>query len=131
MLRLTCLFTALLMMTGQLNASELKVKQGLWTASVNITGLPVALPPHTFTYCVDKSSAIPQEKKMEGCTMNMQHQGNTINWTMTCDNGGKGKGTATYQWDTMQAQVDLTLPDGAMTLSSTMTGKWSDTACSH
>ena len=130
MQRVTYLFTTIILFSTQLNAADFKVKQGLWTANVTITGLPVPLPMHTFTYCVDKSGAIPQEKQMEGCKINIKHQSNNLNWTMTCENGGKGSGRATYQWDTMQAQVELTLPEGNMTLTSDMTGKWTATACS-
>lgn len=119
------------MISAHLSAGELKVKHGLWTASVEVTGLPVPLPPHTFSYCVDKDSAIPQEKQMQGCTMNMVQQANSVNWKMTCDNGSKGVGTATYQWDTMQAQVELTLPESNMSLTSKMTGKWSAVSCSR
>ncbi len=123
---LICLFLSL-----PIGAAEFKVKHGQWTANVEVTGLPVALPLHTFAYCVDKDSAIPQEKQLKGCTINMQHKSNTVNWTMTCDNGGKGVGTATYQWDSMHAQVELTLPNSNMSLTSNMTGKWTSPDCQH
>ncbi|MBI3562816.1 MAG: DUF3617 family protein [Gammaproteobacteria bacterium] len=123
-------FICLSLLIPQLGlTAELNVKHGLWTANVEVTGLPIALPPHSFNYCVDKNSAIPQEKQMQGCNMQMQHEGNTVHWTMHCDNGGKGVGTATYQWDNMQAQVELTLPDGKLSLTSNMTGKWSGDTC--
>lgn len=123
--------TVLLFLATTLGAADLNVKHGQWTASVTITGFPVALPPHRFAYCVDKDSAIPQEKQMKGCTITMQHQQNTINWTMSCENGGKGKGTVTYQWDSMQAQVDLSLAESNMTLTSTMAGKWASPDCAN
>jgi Protein of unknown function (DUF3617) len=129
MLQRALVMTVSLFLAGTLGAADLKVKHGQWTASVEITGLPVALPPHTFTYCVDKDSAIPQEKQMKGCTINMHHKENTVNWTMSCDNGGKGTGTVTYQWDSMQAQVELTVPNSNMALTSKMAGKWTSPDC--
>lgn len=111
------------------NTAELKVKHGLWTAQVELTGLPIAVPPKQITYCVDKDNAIPQEKQVHGCKIETQHEGNTIRWNMKCDNGSQGKGVVNYQWDSMQASVDMSMPEGHLTLTSKMTGKWSRADC--
>lgn len=125
---LTSLFCLLLVGLPALGG-ELKVKHGLWTAQMELTGLPVVVPAKQFTYCVDKDNAIPQEKQVKGCTVQTQHDGNTIRWNMKCENGGRGNGTVTYQWDSMQANVEMSLPEGHLTLNSKMSGKWTSADC--
>ena len=109
--------------------AELNVKHGEWSASVEMTGLPIALPPQTMSYCVDKDSAIPQDKQHKDCNMEWKSQANTVQWTMTCTNGGKGKGTVTYGWDTMQGQTEVTVTGANMVMKANMTGKWVSATC--
>ncbi len=109
--------------------AELKIKYGEWSATVEMTGMPIALPPQTMTYCVDKDSAIPQDKQNKDCNMEWKSQGNTVQWTMICANGGKGTGTATYGWDTMQGQTEITMTGANLVMKANMTGKWVSDTC--
>jgi hypothetical protein len=111
--------------------AELKIKHGEWSATVEMTGMPIALPPQTMSYCVDKDSAVPQDKQQKDCTMEWKSQANTVQWTMTCANGGKGKGLVTYGWDTMQGQTEISVAGGNLMMKANMTGKWVSEKCSN
>ena len=126
--RIIVVFLSLFTLTSAAWA-ELKIKHGEWSATVELTGLPIAMPAQTMTYCVDKDSAIPQDNKQKDCTMDWKEQGNTIQWTMNCANGGKGKGSATYGWDTMQGQTEVST--GNLVMKANMTGKWISKTCSN
>jgi hypothetical protein len=90
------------------------LNEGMWeiTVDVEIPGMPMKMPPSTYTQCLKKDRAVPNDEKPgQACvTKDVTTKGNTVTWTMTCTNPGgqmTGKGMVTYHKDKM---------DGSMTL---------------
>lgn len=94
--------------------SGLELNEGQWeiTMSVEIQGMPMKMPPSTFTQCIKRDQAIPKdEKPNQQCkTKDVVTKGNTVSWTMVCTNPGgqmTGKGTVTYNQDKMNGQMTM------------------------
>ena len=99
-------------------------KAGKWqtTMEMEMEGMPMKMPPTTFTHCVTKEqaenaeSAIPKSSKDSGCTFtDVKVDGNTVSWKMTCEKQGMtGTGTATYSGDSYTGKMDMKVADHAM-----------------
>jgi hypothetical protein len=88
--------------------------EGMWeiTVDIDMPGMPVKMPPSTYTQCIKKDQAIPSDAQpgQECTTKDVTTKGNTVTWIMTCSNPGgqmTGKGMVTYHKDRM---------DGSMTM---------------
>ena len=106
------------------------VKFGEWEVSIEMTGMPMAMPPQTQRFCVDKQHMVPGAKQEQGCNIEWNSSGNTITWTLNCANGGNGKGSVTYNWDKMTGNSEVNVPQAQMVMKSKMTGKWVKDKCS-
>jgi hypothetical protein len=94
--------------------SGVDLHEGKWeiTVEFDMPGMPMKMPPNTYTQCITKESAVPKdEKPNQTCkTEDVKTKGNTITWTMVCTNpGGKmtGKGTITYLKDEMNGSMTM------------------------
>ncbi len=90
------------------------LNEGMWeiTVDLEIPGMPMKMPPSTYTQCIKKDQAIPSDKRpdQQCVTRDVTTQGNTVTWTVMCTNPGgqmTGKGMVTYHKDKM---------DGSMTM---------------
>jgi hypothetical protein len=90
------------------------LNEGMWeiTVDLEVPGMPMKMPSSTYTQCLKKDQAIPNDEKpgQECVTKDVTTKGNTVAWTVTCTNPGgqmSGKGMATYHKDKM---------DGSMTM---------------
>ena len=90
------------------------IHEGLWeiTVDLEMAGMPMKMPPSTFTQCIKKDSAIPRnDQPGQQCVQkDVKVKGNTVSWTMECDNpGGKmeGKGVITYDKEKMDGQMTM------------------------
>jgi len=88
------------------------IHEGEWNITVDfdMPGMPMKMPPQTYTQCIKKDNAVPKnEKPNQACvTKSTKIKGNTIEWTMQCNNpGGKmtGNGQITYHGDTMNGTM--------------------------
>ena len=116
MLKKTFLMVVLLMSAvGFASAgSGPDIHEGLWeiTVVLEMTGMPMKMPPSTFTQCIKKDSAIPRnDQPGQQCVQkDVKVKGNTVSWTMECANpGGKmvGKGVITYHKEKMDGQMTM------------------------
>lgn len=94
--------------------SSLNVNEGEWeiTMNVEIAGMPMKMPPNTFTQCIKKDQAIPKDQNpaQQCVTKDVVTKGNSVSWSMLCTNAGgqmTGKGKVAYEKDKM---------DGSMTM---------------
>lgn len=120
-----------LLALGMLNLAQAEpnVKYGEWEVSVEMTGMPMAIPAQTQHICVDKQHLVPGSKQEQGCNIEWKSSGNTINWTISCDNGGNGTGSVTYNYDKMTGSSQISVPQAQMVMKSKMSGKWVADKC--
>ena len=101
------------------------------TSQVEMVGMPEgAIPAQTSENCLTEQNPIPStDASSSGCTLkDFQQNGNTIKWTMECDQQGQtmtGEGTMTFSGDTFTGTSTMTMGPqaGNMQVVSRMTGK--------
>ncbi len=102
------------------------MEDGLWeiTTTVNMPGM--GSKSFKNTSCLTKEKAVPQTAE-SGCTIkDVKSQGNTVTWTVVCQEGmSTSTGKITYTGSTMDGVVENTVKAGGqtMTMKSTMKGK--------
>ena len=106
------------------------IKYGEWEINIAVEGLPIAVPVQTHRVCLEKDHLVPSARQEHGCKMKWTRHSNTVNWTMRCDNGGNGKGSAIYEGDKMHGSSEINVPSGHMSMHSKLTGKWVAATCS-
>ena len=118
---------------GQNAIAGQEIKEGRWdvTTSIEMSGMPVELPPVTHSQCITKENLVPDTKQQHGdCVIShSQVNSNTVSWTVTCEtNEGTmtGNGEIIYQSDSFKGGLNMELnsPQGVMTMASTMTGQY-------
>ncbi len=90
------------------------LNEGMWeiTVDLEIQGMPMKMPPSTYTQCLKKDQAIPNDEKpgQECVTKDVTTKGDTVTWMMACTNPGgqmTGKGMVTYHKDKMEGSMTL------------------------
>lgn len=99
----------------------------LWeiTTSMEMPGMPFAIPPTTVRQCIADNAGPYQAQEGEKCdTVTQSLSGNTLTWQVKCS-GTQGKmelaGVSTYVGDTMDSKVKMKSENGDMSLH--VTGK--------
>ena len=99
-----------------------KIHEGKWeiTVQVEMSGMPMKMPPSTFTQCINKNQAIPMnEKPGQQCNVkDIKSNGNTMSWTVECTTAGgpmSGKGSVTYHDDSMEGSMRMQTQGMTMT----------------
>lgn len=105
------------------------MKEGLWqvTVTMEMPGMPMQMPPQTFTHCLTKEDYIPykEEPDKECKVIKFDTKGNTVTWTIRCkdeEGTSTGTGRVTYRGDTFEGLIKFKDPEGEMNMS--MKGKW-------
>jgi hypothetical protein len=110
------------------------IHEGNWeiTSTMEMEGMPAGgAVPMKYAQCLTSKDAVPKNPEtIKGCTIkNMKAEGNTVTWTMRCEEQGAaidGSGTVTYSSDTMQGTIKMTLNDpegGKIQMTQRMSGK--------
>lgn len=94
--------------------SATALDEGLWeiTAEVEMPGMPMKMPPTTYTQCIKKDQAVPMDEKpgQECKVKDVTTKGNTTSWTVECSNPAGpmiGKGTVSYNGDKMEGSMHM------------------------
>lgn len=107
------------------------MQEGQWeiTTTVDMPGMPGAVPAMKHTQCITKNDLVPRPQSSPGsqeCTVtDMNTSGNTVTWAMTCKSDGgtmTGKGAITYSGDTFDGAFNMNMPDG-MKMTQKMKGR--------
>lgn len=119
------------------------VKPGEWsiTSHMEMTGMPMQIPPTTVTICITKEDAEKAEatvpKGRGDCKVaDFKMEGNKASWTMDCTSPRGGKthavGQATYNSDSYSGKMDIKTsgPNGEHEIHSTFEGKRISETCS-
>ncbi len=106
--------------------------EGKWeiTSKVEMPGMPTAMAPITVTQCLTKQDPVPSKSAGgEHCrVIDMKQSGNTITWTMECDQQGntmKSTGKMTYAGDKFEGTIQTNMGPqaGNMEITTKMSGK--------
>jgi hypothetical protein len=95
------------------------------TTTMEIPGMPFAMPSNVMRQCLEDQGVPYQESDVEECEVVSKNvSGNTINWKVVCE-GREGKsemtGVSTYTGDTMETRVRMLSSAGDISMH--MTGK--------
>jgi len=128
-MRLRFLLVLALVMASGVAAAE--IRTGLWqiTMTVNMTGMPAAIPPQTQQECLSAENMVPQTANAQGCEVRSNGaRGNRMEWTMACDtpNGkAKGSGYMEFNGDSMQGSIEMVMngPAGPLNVVTALSGR--------
>ncbi len=106
-----------------------KMKEGLWeiTVRTEMPGLPMQMGPQSYTQCLTKKNAVPQqEDPREECKIVKQKvKGDTVFWSVECktDEGVvTSEGSVTYKGDTMEGII--TMKHKEVVITQHLSGRW-------
>jgi len=127
------LFVCLLLcgagMNPALAAGQVDMQDGEWeiTTRVEMPGIPVQIPPMTFSQCITQQDLVPKNEQPDSeCTVtHNQIDGNTVVWSIVCKGEGgetRGDGQITYHGDRFEGNMQMSMPEG-MTMTNYMNGK--------
>ncbi len=109
-------------------ASEINMNPGLWqwTAVMEMPGMPMQLPPASYTTCITKADFIPKDSQLgKSCeTIDLKTEGDKVSWNMTCTQSAKvtrSQGSITYHGDSADGLVLIDVE--GMQMSSKTTGR--------
>ena len=104
------------------------MSEGKWeiTAKMEMPGMPMQMPAHTFTHCVTAEDMAPHDERpgQECKTIKSNVNGNTVTWQMECKSPQGTTmmdGRATYTGDTMNGEIKMQ-QDG-MDMTQRMNGR--------
>lgn len=103
------------------------IRYGLWETKVKMemTGMPMEMPPVTFTQCITEQNSVPQQQDPnQDCQVtNNQIKGSTVSWDMQCSGRGamQGSGRITYEGDSFNGSFRAVT--GGMEMTQHMSGR--------
>ncbi len=105
------------------------MKEGLWeiTMTMEMPGMPMKMPPQTYTHCLTKKDMVPQkEEPNQECKM-IKHdiKGDTVTWVIECkttEGTAVSNGRVTYKGNTFNGTVKV--KHAGMEVTQNLKGKW-------
>jgi hypothetical protein len=110
--------------------AEPQMNTGKWeiTTKTEMAGMPTQTATHI--QCITKEDLVPmsQDANQECQVTDIKTIGNTVLWKMACGGQGgsgrmEGTGKITYQGDTMQGIMEMTILDYNMEMKNTLSGR--------
>ncbi len=99
-------------------------KPGKWqvTMEMDIPGMPMKMPPISFTHCLTKEqaenpeNAVPKSQKDKDCKVSdLKVDGNTVSYKMECPKSQvSGTGTVTYTDDSYKGVMEMKMGEQEM-----------------
>ncbi|MCU7931275.1 MAG: DUF3617 family protein [Candidatus Thiodiazotropha sp. (ex Codakia rugifera)] len=119
---------ALLVLLSSISvASEVNMNPGLWkwTAVMDMPGMPMQLPPTSYTTCISEADFVPKDSQLgQTCeTIDLKTEGDSVSWSITCTQQAgvtKSQGNITYHGDTAEGMIQVSVE--GMQMSSKTTG---------
>lgn len=118
-------FVLIGMNTGAM-AGGVNMNPGMWewTATMEIPGMPMQMPPSSYSACITAADIVPKDNKMgQDCeTVDLQTDGDTVSWSMTCTTTQgvtTSKGQITYNGDSASGESQVNTQGMQMTTKTT------------
>lgn len=109
-------------------AADLNIKPGLWqwTTTMEMPGMPFAVPPVTYSSCITKKDLVPkQPKEDKNCkVLDNKITDSSVQWKMVCKgNGGQvvSDGKISYSGSTAKGEIKIVTQ--GMTMTSKISGQ--------
>ncbi|MCW3135177.1 MAG: DUF3617 domain-containing protein [Methanophagales archaeon] len=110
-------------------AEAQNMKEGLWqiTMTIEMPGMPMQMPPQTYTHCLTKKDMVPQkEEPNQECRMVKRDiEGDTVIWVMECktsEGTAVFNGKVTYKGDSFEGIIKM--KQSGMEITQNLKGKW-------
>jgi len=119
--------TFMFLLAGQVLAGP-QINPGKWkiTTTTEMTGMPPQSATHIQCMTSDDLVPMSQSANQECQISDIKTQGNTVSWKITCG-GGSGKmngtGTATYNGDTMNGSMNMTIASHGTAVKNKISGR--------
>ncbi|MGQ9638654.1 MAG: DUF3617 domain-containing protein [Thermodesulfobacteriota bacterium] len=86
------------------------MKEGLWeiTMTMEIPGMPMKMPPRTWTQCLTKKNCVPQEEDKDCKVIKSEVKGDVFTWVIECktrEGTTTGNGRTVYKGDTFEGVI--------------------------
>lgn len=105
------------------------MKEGLWeiTMSMEMTEMPMKMPPQTYTHCTTKKDMVPQKEEpgQECKTFKHDVKGDTVTWVVECkteEGTALSNGRVTYKGETFEGVIKM--KHAGMEITQNLKGKW-------
>ena len=109
-------------------AAGVNMQPGMWewSMTMEMPGMPMAMPPTVYSSCVTKSDLVPkQSAKDDRCkTLKNEIKGNSVSWKIECSSAGgvaTSEGTMSYSGSTARGEIQSSTQ--GMTMMSKITGR--------
>ncbi len=119
----------LLLFSVTVFAGEPDMKEGLWeiTLKMEVPGMPMQMPPQTYTHCMTKKDHVPQKQESDQDCKMIKHdiKGDTVTWVLECkttEGTALSNGRVTFKGDSFQGVVKV--EHGGTEFSQHLKGKW-------
>ncbi|AMM41995.1 conserved hypothetical protein, secreted [Candidatus Desulfofervidus auxilii] len=110
-------------------AQAQNMKEGLWqiTMTIEMPGMPMQMPPQTYTHCLTKKDMVPQkEEPNQECRMVKRDiEGDTVTWVMECktsEGTAVFNGKVTYKGNSFEGIIKM--KQSGMEMTQNLKGKW-------
>ena len=110
-------------------AEAQNMKEGLWqiTMTIEMPGMPMQMPPQTYTHCLTKKDMVPQkEEPNQECRMVKRDiEGDTVTWVMECktsEGTAVFNGKVTYKGNSFEGIIKM--KQSGMEMTQNLKGKW-------
>jgi len=102
------------------------MKEGLWeiTMTMEMPGMPMKMPPRTWTQCMTKKNCVPHETK-DCKVIKSEFKGDVFTWVIECktkEGTTTGSGRTVYKGDTFDGVIKV--KHGGMEMTQNLKGKW-------
>ncbi|MFP4475460.1 MAG: DUF3617 domain-containing protein [Desulfatibacillaceae bacterium] len=112
-----------------------EMREGQWeiTMTIDMPGMPMAIPPQTYRSCLTRDNAVPrQENDGTECDYEeLDNDGSTVKWKATCrsEDGivSKSRGKIVYYGSSFKGETATETKDpdsGTMRMNNTMKGRY-------
>ena len=108
-------------------SSAQNMKEGLWeiTMTMEMPGMPMKMPPRTWTQCLTKKNCVPQEEDKDCKVIKSEVKGDVFTWVIECktrEGTTTGSGRTVYKGDTFEGVVKM--KQGGMEITQNLKGRW-------
>ncbi|MGQ9571387.1 MAG: DUF3617 domain-containing protein [Thermodesulfovibrionales bacterium] len=111
------------------SAGSPNMKEGLWeiTMTMEMPGMPMKMPPRTYTHCLTKKDMVPQkEEPNQECKM-IKHdvKGDTVTWVIECktpEGTAVSNGRVAYKGTTFEGVIKV--KHAGVEVTQNLKGKW-------
>jgi len=118
-----------LIMVSPARAAEIKAKLGMWkwTTTMEVPGMPFAMPAITYSECLTKEDLIPEQPDKDGDCKILENEikDNKVEWKMEC-NGEDGKviSDGKISYSNTSAKGDIKILMNGMKMTSKLSGQY-------